>query len=136
MNNVDSRGIPWLRGLPLVSGSRLVVAIPAAKSVLRIRNRIRPDSNKFAGSESENFYINLIVKRGNINLLKLIKKYNGNLHDEDETIIHLLGLYGFTDCLEYVINDCSNDNWKTIINTNAYNNCINTKKIINNLLCV
>ena len=84
----------------------------------------------------ENFYINLIVKRGNINLLKLIKKYNGNLHDEDETIIHLLGLYGFTDCLEYVINDCSNDNWKTIINTNAYNNCINTKKIINNLLCV
>ena len=92
-------------------------------------------NNNIDINHDDNFYVEMLVRRGKIEFLELIKQHNGNLHDKDETLIHITGLLGFIDCLEYLINDCDNDNgnWKSILDTNAYNNCIRTKHYIDKL---
>lgn len=93
-------------------------------------------TNEIDINYDDDFYVDLLAERGDISLLKLIKKYNGNLHDEEESVMHILALRGFIDCLEYVIDDCENDNWRMLLKTNAYNNNKKTKMFIDQKMSV
>jgi hypothetical protein len=84
----------------------------------------------------DNYYIFLLAKRNDINFLKLIKKYGGDLHCDDESLAQIFALQGQLDCLEYIIDDCENDDWKIIMETNSYTNCERTKNFINNRLLI
>lgn len=75
----------------------------------------------------DHFYIELLAKRGDVNLLKLI---NGDLHYDNETVMCIVALHGYIDCLEYLINDCVNDEWKILFKSNACNNNSKTKSFL------
>ncbi|ATZ80874.1 hypothetical protein BMW23_0828 [Bodo saltans virus] len=84
--------------------------------------------------ELDDDYTILLASRNDINLLKLIKKYNGNLHCYDECIANIFAINGELECLKYIINDCNDNKWKNILETNAYINCNKTKEFIDNKL--
>jgi hypothetical protein len=63
-------------------------------------------NNNIDISCDDNFCIELLAKRGDVNLLKLIKSHHGDLHYDNETVMCIVALHGYIDCLEYLINDC------------------------------
>ncbi len=49
-------------------------------------------NHKIDINHDDHFYIELLADRGEISLLQLVNKYNGNLHYEAGYVVHILGL--------------------------------------------
>jgi hypothetical protein len=74
----------------------------------------------------DNFYVELLAKRGELSLIELIRKHGGDLHYDNETLLCITALYGYTDCMQYIIADCKGDEWKNILFKS--NTCKNSDK--------
>ncbi len=81
----------------------------------------------------EGLFLQIIAKRNDLELLKLLIKYGADIHICDDFVLSLVALKGYIDLLEYLLLDCKMD-YKSIMKTNAYNNHYKTKQYMDDYI--
>jgi hypothetical protein len=80
-------------------------------------------------NHEEGFYVELICKRNDVELLKMFLRKGANIHSEDESILNNAALSGHIELVEFLIIECNCD-YKILYESNAYSNHDKTVKFI------
>lgn len=80
----------------------------------------------------DGYYMELICKRNDVNLLKMFVYYNGNVHINNECLLKIACHKGQFDIIEYLLKQC-NSNHKVLYGTTAYTNILKTKLCIDSI---
>jgi len=77
----------------------------------------------------EGYYLNLICKRNDLELLMIFLKYGADFHAHDECVLKMCALHGRLEMVKVLLNHCKCDH-KVLYGTNAYNNYDCIKNIL------
>jgi ankyrin repeat protein len=79
----------------------------------------------------DGYYLEIICKRNNLNLLKLMIKYGANININNEGITRLVAHKGYIELLDYLLNNY-NINYDKLYSTTACSNNKMTVDFLNN----
>ena len=81
----------------------------------------------------DGYYMQLICKRNDLNLLRIFINHNGNVHINNECLLRIACHKGQFEIIEYLLKHCRS-NYKVLYETTAYSNIPETKLYIDNYL--